>query len=94
MDAAYRELFEETGISRGDIRLAHVMDQVYHCANCYVQVFAGRLGRDMDVYGDENELLWMDAAENFFDPARFAGDGNIGHILLTVERCEQQLLGN
>jgi len=77
--AAYRELAEETGIS--DIRLIHLMDFTYYQADsCRVEVYAGRLRDDVDVYGEENDLVWMDIGENFFDKRHFAGEGNIGHI--------------
>ncbi|MDR1065326.1 MAG: NUDIX domain-containing protein [Oscillospiraceae bacterium] len=77
--AAYRELREETGIT--DIKLVHLMDFTYLLADaCRVEVYAGKLTRDVEVGGDEKELVWFDATENFFDMSRFAGEGNIGHI--------------
>lgn len=93
LDAAYRELFEETGITRQDITLTHVMDNVYHCSNCYVQAYAGRLKHDVQVYGDENDLLWMSPDQNFFDTTRFAADGNIGHLLIEVTHFAQKVFG-
>ena len=36
-------------------------------------------------YGDENELFWIPLTENFFDLNRFAGEGNIGHMMLLVD---------
>ena len=35
-DAAYRELFEETGISRSDVTLSHMMDFTYYNQHCIV----------------------------------------------------------
>lgn len=58
MDAAYRELWEETGITRGDIVLTHLMDMTYYLDDCYVEAYAGRLNQEVAVHGDENELLW------------------------------------
>ena len=84
-DAAYRELFEETGITRDDIKLAHLMDFVYYLSKCSVEVFAGGLNKDFEVFGDENDLLWMDLDHNFFDMNEFAGEGNIGHMLEQVK---------
>lgn len=81
MDAAYRELFEETGITRADIILTHLMDMTYYLDDCYVEAYVGRLNKEAAVHGDENELLWMDFNHNFFDSSKFAGEGNIGHIL-------------
>ena len=56
-DAAYRELFEETGIRRGDVELV----------------------------SEKHPLCWLDSGEDFFDLERFAGEGNIGHMVQQVK---------
>jgi 8-oxo-dGTP diphosphatase len=85
LTAAYRELQEETGIT--EIELVHLMDFTYYQKGCCrVEVYMGRLSRDTDVRGDEKELVWLDVTENFFDMARFAGEGNIGHIYEIVKQ--------
>ena len=95
-DAAYRELEEESGIRREDIELLHVMDFIYRTEDMELQVFAGQLLRETVLRAEENPLVWLDADENFFDYHRFAGNGNIGHILLQINaagipsRCEKQ----
>jgi 8-oxo-dGTP diphosphatase len=77
--AAYRELREETSIT--EIELVHLMDFTYFLADaCRVEVYVGKLKQEIDVHGDEKELVWFDVTENFFDMSRFAGEGNIGHI--------------
>ena len=38
-DAAYRELEEETTITKNDITLSHLMDFTYHFGNCYLEVY-------------------------------------------------------
>ena len=85
--AAYRELEEESSITQQDLEqgLYHLMDFTYYSSEKYpddvlVEVYVGRLGLPVDVAGDEKELVWMDVNEDFFDAARFAGEGNIGHI--------------
>ena len=78
--AAYRELFEETGIAEQDVTLAHIMDFTYYNPDCLLEAYAGQLRSDIPVQGDENDLLWVSVEENFFDASKFAGDGNIGHI--------------
>ena len=82
--AAYRELWEETGIPAEQIRLTHVMDLIYRHSDMELQVFAGRLREAIPLRVEENPLEWIDIRENFFDYNKFAGNGNIGHILIEV----------
>ncbi len=86
LTAAYRELWEETSITKKDIKLVHLMDMVYHLSDCMIEVYAGKLCRSVEVTGDENELYWAPLNENYFDTKRYAGEGNIGHILEEI-RC-------
>lgn len=90
--SAYRELFEETGITRNQIKLTHLMDFTYHLDNCYVEVYVGRLNCDADVKGDENTLFWSGFDHNFFDMKEYAGEGNIGHIMEHIKLFKEQLL--
>lgn len=85
IDAAYRELFEETGITREDIGLIHLMDFSYPLDPCYVEVYAGQLKRDVQIKGEENPLFWSGLDGNFFDMREYAGEGNIGHIMEHVK---------
>ena len=80
-DAIIRELYEETGISREDIPLTHLMDFTYPLDPCYVEVYVGQLLRSVEVTGDENPLFWSDLDHDFFDMREYAGEGNIGHIM-------------
>jgi len=80
-DAAYRELFEETSITREKIRLTHLMDFHYPLSDCYVEAYFGRLREDTAVSGDENDLYWSSPDRDFFDMNQFAGEGNMGHIM-------------
>ena len=93
-DAAYRELFEETGISLKDIKLTHLMDFTYYLEGCYVEVYVGKLNKTLTVKGDENELYWSELSCNFFDMNLFAGEGNIGHILEIIKMYEDKLFIN
>lgn len=79
--AAYRELFEETGITRADISLVHLMDFSYPLDPCYVEVYAGQLRHEVTVNGSENPLFWSGLDHDFFDMSEYAGEGNIGHIM-------------
>lgn len=90
--AAYRELYEETGITRENIRLTHLMDFTYYLDNCYVEVYVGRLNADVQVKGEENTLFWSGFEHNFFDMNEYAGEGNIGHIMEHIKLFKEQLL--
>ena len=79
--AAYRELREETGISPEDIRLTRLMDFVYYVEDSVMEVYFGRLRHPVTLREEVNELLWLDADQDYADAARFAGCGNMGHIL-------------
>ena len=48
-EAAYRELFEETGISRNDIELEHFMDLNYFKYENNLQVYYGILKHEVDL---------------------------------------------
>ena len=93
-DAAYRELFEETAIDRDRITLSHLMDFTYYCQDCYVEVWVGRLREDFTPHGDENPLLWGDASGDLFDMTRFAGEGNMGHIMEQIRQYTHILSDN
>ncbi|RKN86838.1 NUDIX hydrolase [Paenibacillus ginsengarvi] len=92
LEAAYRELQEETGISKEAITLLHVMDFTYYLQDCYVEVYAGRLKYEVCVSGDENELYWSELDFNFFDMSLYAGEGNIGHMFEQVKLSRAAIL--
>lgn len=80
-NSAYRELEEETGIKENQIQLSHMMDFTYYNQNCYVEVYVGQLEIEPNLKEEQHPLYWLDVNENFFDVNRFAGEGNIGHML-------------
>ncbi len=90
--AAYRELFEETGITGEQIKLTHLMDFTYYLDGCYVEVYVGRLNCGTKVGGNENPLFWSDLDHDFFDMKEYAGEGNIGHIMEHIKMYKEQLL--
>ena len=91
-DAAYRELFEETVIGRDGIELKHLMDFTYYNQDCYVEVWCGRLKSEMPVWGEENPLEWLTLEGDFFTMERFAGEGNIGHMIEQVKQFGEGFL--
>ena len=46
-DAAYRELQEETGITRRQIRLYRLMDLTYYYQDFILEIYVGRLNEDV-----------------------------------------------
>lgn len=90
-NAAYRELFEETGITKDDIRITHLMTFTYPLCDEYVEVYAGGLKRSVTLHEEKNPLLWVDISKNFFDMEKFAGEGNIGHIMEHVKLHEREI---
>ena len=92
LDAAYRELEEETTITKDDIMLLHIMDFTYYIENYYLEVYVGKLNKIVDVNGTENKLFWSTLDNNFFDETQYAGEGNIGHIVQHIETLKGELL--
>ena len=91
ISAAYRELEEETGITRRDISLIHFIDFTYHWYGIRLEFYIGRFNTDIPVHGDENDLLWIPLDSDFFDISTFAGEGNIGHMMLLVEMEKEKI---
>ncbi len=77
--AAYRELFEETGISNEDISLVHMMDYVYPLDSLTMNIYYGVLNKEKDLIEEKHPLIFLDKETNFMDE-RFAGDGNVHHM--------------
>lgn len=82
--AAYRELCEETGITDEDIELIHMMDFTYYNQGCYVEVYVGTLLNDVELVPEDHPLCWLPLDGDFFDLDKYAGEGNIGHMLEQV----------
>lgn len=85
LEAAYRELLEETGISREDITLIHLMNFEYKIDDIELEVYIGKLEKEVELVEEVNKLYWIDKSENFFDYEKYAGEGNIGHMLLHAD---------
>ncbi len=85
-EAAYRELQEETGICKTQISLSHMMDFTYYNQDCYVEVYVGVLKENIVLKEEAHPLVWLMQDEDFFDMTRFAGEGNIGHMLEQVKQ--------
>ena len=80
-DAAYRELWEETGIGKQQLCLCRRMDITYYYQEFVLEMYVGKLEEDVTLREEKNPLLWIPLTENFADPDRFAGEQNIAHII-------------
>ena len=80
-EAAYRELQEETGITRRQIRLYRLMDIRYYYQEFDLELYVGKLEKDVQLKEETNPLLWLPLDEDFTDRSRFAGEQNIAHIM-------------
>jgi len=85
IEAAYRELQEETGITKKDISLTHLMNFEYKLDDMELQVYTGKLNKEVNLVEEVNKLCWMEKTDNFFNYEKYAGEGNIGHMLLHAE---------
>lgn len=92
LEAAYRELNEETGITNQDIKLTHLMNFQYKISNIELEVYMGKLNRDVELVEEVNKLYWIDKKDNFFDEDKYAGEGNIGHMLKHAEKYYEALI--
>lgn len=85
LNEAYRELVEETNITKDDIELIHFMNLTYVKWDKELEVYYGVLNKDVELIEEVNKLEWVDINENFFDMTRYAGEGNIGHIIEEIK---------
>ena len=84
-EAAYRELFEETGIGKNDINLDHFMDLNYFKYDNNLQVFYGILEKEVTLVEEKNKLVWLDINDELLDTNTFAGNYNIPHIIKQIK---------
>lgn len=83
---AYRELKKETNISKDDIELIHFMDLTYITWNKSLEVYYGVLNKEVTLIEEVNKLEWVDINDNFFNMDKYAGEGNIGHIIEEIKK--------
>ena len=85
LNEAYRELEEETNITKEDIELVHFMTLTYVKWNIELEVYYGILKNEVNLIEEVNELEWININDNFFDIKKYAGEGNIGHIIEEIK---------
>ena len=84
-DAAYRELYEETGISKSDIELDHFMDLNYFKYENNLQVYYGILKNEVILVEERNKLEWVPINEELLNTKKFAGNYNIPHMITQIK---------
>ena len=85
LNVAYKELEEETNIKKTDIDLIHFMNLTYTKWNKELEVYYGILKNEVELIAEVNKLEWVSVSDNFFDMNRYAGEGNIGHIIEEIK---------
>lgn len=85
LNEAYRELAEETNIQKSDVDLVYFMNLSYIKWNKELEVYYGILNKDVTLIEEVNKLEWVPIDDNFFDMNKYAGEGNIGHIIEEIK---------
>ncbi len=85
LNEAYRELEEETNIKKEDIDLIHFMNLIYVKWDKELEVYYGKLNKEVELVEEVNKLEWINIDDNFFDMNKYAGEGNIGHIIEEIK---------
>ena len=85
LNEAYRELKEETNILKKDVKLIHFMNISYIKWDKELEIYYGVLNKDVNLVEEINSLYWMPIEDNFFDMSKYAGEGNIGHIIEEIK---------
>lgn len=85
LNEAYRELEEETNICRDDTELIHFMNITYVKWDKELEVYYGILNKDVELIEEVNALEWVSVEDDFFNMNKYAGEGNIGHIIEEIK---------
>ena len=85
LNEAYRELKEETNIAKEDVELIYFMNLTYVKWDKELEVYYGILNKDVNLIEEVNKLEWVSVNDNFFDMNKYAGEGNIGHIIEEIK---------
>ena len=61
------------------------MNLTYVKWNKELEVYYGTLNKEVTLIEEVNKLEWVDINDNFFDMSKYAGEGNIGHIIEEIK---------
>lgn len=85
LNEAYRELEEETNICKNDVELNHFMNITYIKWNKELEVYYGILNKEVELIEEVNKLEWVSIDDDYFNMEKYAGEGNIGHIIEEIK---------
>lgn len=85
LNEAYRELQEETNICKNDVELNYFMNIAYIKWDKELEVYYGILNKDVELIEEVNKLEWIPIDDNYFNMKKYAGEGNIGHIIEEIK---------
>ena len=69
----------------------HDCFEIFHYGTFYFYFSILCVDKEKTLVEEVNKLYWMDINENFFDKEKFAGEGNIGHMLCQVNINKKQI---
>ena len=84
LNEAYRELEEETAITREDIELIHFMNFEYIVQDFVIEVYFGILKHNVELIEEVNILEWRSLSDDMCSEEKYAGNRNIGHIISMI----------
>ena len=61
------------------------MNLTYVKWNKELEVYYGILNNEVELIEEVNKLEWVSINDNFFDMNKYAGEGNIGHIIEEIK---------
>ena len=61
------------------------MNLTYVKWNKELEVYYGILNNEVELIEEVTKLEWVSINDNFFDMNKYAGEGNIGHIIEEIK---------
>ena len=61
------------------------MNLTYIKWNKELEVYYGILNKEVNLIEEVNKLEWININDNFFNMNKYAGEGNIGHIIEEIK---------
>ena len=61
------------------------MNFTYITWNMELEVYYGFLKQEVELVEEINKLEWISMDSNFFDMNKYAGEGNIGHMIEEIK---------